>query len=163
MPLVTTLSVRLDYELTKALDLVSPRAQSAFAKALALASGIGANQADKFFIDSRHITGVATDSLDLAGGALTDALGDAFSLGRLKGMLVYARATNPNPIEVRKPASGAPWGTGNVIVRPGGLFTLWALDATSYVVTAGTGDLLEIANTVSGDADYDICLVGASS
>jgi hypothetical protein len=165
MPLATTLSVRLDYDLTKVLDLVSARAQSAFAKALALAHGTGAGQADKLFLDSRLITGAVADSLDMSG-ALLDPLGDPFILARVKGILLYAFAENPNPIELTRPAAGVPFmkAAGDaLIVRPGGLITLWATDATGYVVTSTTADIIDVVNTVGGNANYDVAIVGASA
>jgi hypothetical protein len=48
-------------------------------------------------------------------------------------------------------------------VRPGGLAVLAAPDATAYVVTAGTGDLIDIVNTAAGNVAPEIYLIGASA
>lgn len=49
-------------------------------------------------------------------------------------------------------------------IRPGGALILLAPDATGYAVTAGTGDLLRIANSAgSTSVTYDIILIGATS
>lgn len=167
MALATTITLTISAALTKALDLVSAEGRHAISKQIALASGTGANQADKVFSDSRTIAASATDSLDLAG-ALLDALGDAFTPARIKALYVFAAAANTNNVNVTRPAAnGVPLflaaGDG-IPVRPGGLFVWVAPDATGVAVTAGTGDLIDIVNSGAGTSvTYDILIVGASA
>lgn len=164
MALATSLSVSLAATLTKALDLVTGTAPHSISFPLTLTSGTGANQADKIFSDQRSIS--ANDSLDVAAGGLTDAFGDAFTIARVKLIYVKAASANTQNIQVTRPAAnGVPWlgAAGDfIIVRPGGVFVWAAPDATGVAVTAGTGDLIDIA-PASGTQVYDIVIIGASA
>jgi hypothetical protein len=154
-------------QLTGTGDLVTPVASLTQTKRVALASGVGANQADKVWSDQRPIAASGTDSLDLAG-VLTDVFGAAFTLARIKGLYVAAAAANVNNVNVTRPAAnGVPLflaaGDG-IPVRPGGAFLWVAPDATGVAVTAGTGDLLDIVNSGAGTGvTYDIVIIGASA
>lgn len=152
-----------------ALDLsVTPDAILTYSKAINFVTGTGANQADRVFTDQRTIAASGTDDLDLAG-SLTDALGATITFVRIKGLIVYAATGNTNNVIVGGAASNQfiNWvgGTSHTVtVRPGGLLVLLAGDATSYAVTAGTGDLLRIANSGAGTSVvYDVVLIGASA
>jgi hypothetical protein len=169
MALTTDISLQLVLALTKALDLsVSPEARANVKKAIALATGTGANQADKYWPDQRTILASATDTLDLNGGGLIDPLGDAFAPARIKVVYVFAAAANTNNVNVVRPAAnGVPLflaaGDG-IAVRPGGVFLWVAPDATGVAVTAGTGDLIDLVNSGGGSSvTYDIVIVGASA
>jgi len=167
MTLSSNLVVTLTATLTKALDLLSPEGKLAIQKAIALTSGVGANQADKIFSDQRTITASATDSLDLAG-SLLDAFGDAFTPARIKALYVFAAAANTNNVNVTRPAAnGVPLflaaGDG-IPVRPGGLLVWIAPDATGVPVTATTADLIDLINSAGGTSVvYDIVILGASA
>jgi hypothetical protein len=167
MALSTTIKVDLIATLLKALDLGSATLPLSKQVSIALASGTGANQADKIWHDQRTIAASGTDSLDLAG-VLTDALGDALTFARIKAVLVVAAGANTNNVNVTRPAAnGAPLflaaGDG-IPVRPGGCFLWVASDAAGVVVTAGTGDLLDIVNSGGGTSVvYDIVIIGASA
>lgn len=168
MPLVSTLLVDFTATLTKALDLVTGEAPLRKRVSIPLASGTGADQADKIFSDQRTLTASATEDLDLAGG-LTDAFGDAITFARVKAILIFASAANANNVLVGGAASNqfVNWvsdATDKIVVRPGGVFCLIAKDATGYAVTAGTGDLLRIGNSGAGTSVvYDIVIIGASA
>lgn len=138
----------------------------------ALTTGTGANQADALWCDTRTLAKASSEALDLAGG-LTDAFGTVLTLARVKGLFVAAAAANTSAISVKSTAAGPPttgfsaWlladGDG-VYVRPGGTLLLIAPDATAYAVTAGTGDLLTIANPDADNAaTYTIALIGSTS
>lgn len=127
--------------------------------------GAGANQAQKVFTDTRTLTASSTEDLDLAGG-LTDAFGNVLTLTEVKAIIIKAAAGNTNNVIVGGAASNqfvTPFGAGahTVTVRPGGMLMLVAPDATGYAVTAGTGDLLKIANSAgSTSVTYDILILG---
>jgi|SRR5215831_9447944 len=133
-----------------------------------LVSGTGANQADRLFADTRTIAASGTDPLDVSG-VLVDAIGTTLLFARIKGMIVRAAPGNTNNVLVGGAGSNqfATWlsaATTNIIVRPGGIFTLFAPDATAYAVTAGTGDILQIANSGAGTSvNYDVILIGSSA
>lgn len=131
----------------------------------AFADGTGADQAQKLWTDQRTLTASATEELDLAGG-LTDVFGTALTLTKVKALIIKAAAANTNNVIVGGAASNA-WaaavGAANdtITVRPGGTLVLIAPDSTGYAVTAGTGDLLKIANSAgSTSVTYDIAVLG---
>ncbi|MFG3085125.1 hypothetical protein [Streptomyces parvulus] len=170
MPLSgTMLAVSAFAELTTALDLGVARAPHSLSRKLELASGTGAGKADKVFSDRRTLAASASEDLDLAG-TLVDAFGATITLARVKGIIVAAAAGNTNNV-VLGAASSNPWATllgatHTLTLRPGAFVAVGtgAADATGYAVTAGTGDLLKVANSGgSTSVTYDIHIIGASA
>lgn len=161
-----TLSVLADF--SSGLDLKTAVANLNFTRGSALDSGTGANQGDRVFDDTRTIVASGTDDIDLAG-VLLDAVGAVITFARVKGLFIAAAPGNTNNVIVGNAAANGfiTWvgaATHTVTVRPGGLMALWAPDATAYAVTAGTGDLLRVANGGAGTSvTYDIVIVGASA
>jgi hypothetical protein len=170
MPLTSQLNLSVQAELSALLDLATAQVPLNFTRAVGLANGTGAGQADRIFHDRRTLAASATEDLDLAG-TLTDPFGATITFARIKALLVAAAAGNTNNVIVGGAATNQflTWvgaGTHTVTVRPGGVLALLAggADATGYAVTAGTGDLLRIANSAGGTSvDYDIVLIGASA
>lgn len=169
MPLTSSLTVQLGAALTRVDDIGSTARDDLlwnFAKSLA--NGTGANQADRVWRDQRTLAASANEDLDLAG-ALTDALGGSAVFARVKAIVVRASDANTNNVVVGGAASNqfvGPFGAGThtVAVKPGGIFAVFAADATAWAVTAGTGDLLRIANSAGSTAvTYDIIIIGASA
>lgn len=169
MPLETRLNVSVVADHTAAaLDFAIPAAplQKVFSKLLT--SGTGADQADRIWHDQRTLTASSTENLDLAG-VLTDSFGATVTFARVKLLWIYAAAGNTNNVIVGGEATNG-WATWvgaaahTVTIRPGGLMFLAAPDATAYAVTAGTGDLLKIANSGGGSSvTYDVIVIGASA
>lgn len=167
MALVSKLTIEAVSTLTKTLDLASGTVPLTLKKLFNLADGTGANQADLVFHDTRTLAASATEDLDLSG-ILTDAYGVAISFVRIRGIFVAAASANTNNVLVGGAASNGfiNWVSDvsdKIVVRPNGVFALVAPDATAYVVTGGTGDLLRIGNSGAGTpVSYDIVLIGAS-
>ncbi len=132
-----------------------------------LTSGTGADQADLMFADTRTLAASATENLDLAG-SLTDAFGATLAFAKIKAIIVQAAAANTNDVVVGGAASNAftgPLGGTDptVAARPGGAIVLFA-PATGWTVTAGTGDILKVANSSSGTSvTYSIVIIGTSA
>ena len=168
MPLKTELTIRLRPTLTKVLGGQTLSEMPEFFRALTLLTGVVLNQADKLYYSKPTIAGSATLTLDLIGGGLVDVYGDAFGPARLKVILVNSDlAVCPNTINLVRPATnGAPIflaaGDGEPI-RPGGGKCWWAPDATGVLLTAGTGDLIDLVNTAGGNVQPDVYLIGASA
>lgn len=164
MSLTTTLTVALTAGYSLALDLVTKLANLNQTIPRTLDTGTGLAQADVIFSDTRSTAG--TDSLDMVGGGLLDNLGNVWAPARIKAIIVVAPATNPGNVLLRRPAAnGVPFFTAasdEVPIHPGGVFVLWAPSAAGYVVTAGTGDLIDLAAS-AGTVSYDIYIVGASA
>ncbi|MER7801249.1 hypothetical protein ABTX71_13050 [Streptomyces parvulus] len=170
MPLSgTMLAVSAFAELTTALDLGVARAPHSLSRRLELASGTGAGKADKVFSDRRTLAASASEDLDLTG-TLVDAFGATISMARVKGIIVAAAAGNTNNVVLGNATSNA-WATllgatHTLTLRPGAFVAVGtgAADATGYAVTAGTGDLLKVANSGgSTSVTYDIHIIGASA
>lgn len=162
-----TLSVNFFATLNNALDLQSATSALSYAQSVGMSSGVGANQADKIFSDTRTIAASGTDDLDLAG-VLIDPLGATITMARLKLLIVKAAAANTNNVVMgvgTNPITTILGGTTPTLnIRPGGLLVLAAPDVTGYVVTAATADILRFANSGAGTSvTYDVILVGAST
>lgn len=155
-----------------AVDLGASTAASTYVnqkKDVSLVDGTAAGQGDLMWSDQRTLSASASEDLDLAG-VLTDAFGATVTFVRVKGIYVAAAAANTNNVVVGAASSNA-WATllnaaGTVTLRPGGAFLAVAgvADATGWAVTAGTGDLLKVANSAgSSSVTYDIVVIGASA
>lgn len=167
MTLDSRFTVAAECTLSSALDLATATVPLTLTERIRLASGTGADQADRIFHDRRTLAASASENLDLAG-ALTDALGATLTFARIKAVIIAADAGNSNNVNViREATNGVPLflaaGDG-IPVRPGGVFAWIAPDATAVAVTAGTGDLLSVANSGAGTSvTYDVVIVGASA
>lgn len=168
MSLTSSLRVVLDAVQISNKDLTSVRAPVNYDRTGRLASGTGAGQADVLFTDTRTLAASASETLDLTG-SLVDALGATVTMARVKGIVIAAAAGNTNDVIVGGAASNGfatPFGdpTDKVKVKPGGILALFTPDATAYAVTAGTGDLLQVANGAAGTSvSYDVIIIGASA
>jgi len=153
---------------SNAIDFTTGVAPLARTYQLLYSTGTGANSADRIWHDQRTIAASGTDDLDLAG-VLVDVFGATVTFARIRSIVVQAASANTNNVIIGAAASNqfATWvgaATHTVTVRPGGLFCVANSDATGYAVTAGTGDLLRIANSGAGTSvTYDIILIGASA
>lgn len=163
-----TLAIALNALVDSTIDIGTVRHDIApFSPNYVFADGTGADQIKNIFADTRTLTASANEDLDLAGG-LTNALGQTITFTKIRGILVRAAAGNTNNVIVGGAASNqfvTPFGgtAHTVTVRPGGLLVMVANDATGYAVTAGTGDLLRIANSAgSSSVTYDIVLLGTT-
>jgi hypothetical protein len=82
--------------------------------------------------------------------------------------MVTASSSNTNNVRVTRPASnGVPLflaASDGIDILPGGCF-LWAAPAaTTVTVTAGTGDLINVANSSSGTSvTYSVVIIGTSA
>ncbi|WP_128818022.1 hypothetical protein [Streptomyces sp. S063] len=163
------LAVSAFAEQVNAIELGTSRAPQALSRSVSLGSGTGAGKADRVFSDRRTLAASGTEDLDLAG-VLVDAFGATISFARIKGLVIAAAAGNTNNVVVGAAASN-PWSTllgatHTLTLRPGAFVAVGtgAADATSYAVTASTGDLLKVANSGAGSAvTYDIHIIGASA
>jgi hypothetical protein len=167
MTLNSTVTVSVQANLTSVLDLVTATAPLSTRVNKVLTSGTGANQADLVFSDTRTLAASANEDLDLAG-ALSSAFGSTLTFAKVKLVYIAAASGNTNSVRVTRPASnGVPLflaASDGLDVRPGGVFLWMAPDATAVTVTAGTGDLINVANSSSGTSvTYDVVILGTSA
>lgn len=131
---------------------------------LTITDGTGLNQAQQLWYDQRS-TDNTGETLDFStAGGLTDAFGVAFSLTKIKMVLVVAAAANTTTVVVSRPATN---GAGffdtdgdSTTLRPGGWFLWTAPDATAVTVTNTTDDAIKIAAGTAATITYDIFLMG---
>jgi hypothetical protein len=134
-----------------------------------LVNGTGAGQADMAWWTQSTLAASATETWDFAG-TLRDLLNNLVTLARIKALVVTAAAGNTNNVVVGGGATtlanlfGAT--THTTPVRPGGTVAWFSgsNDATGIVVTSGSADLLQVANSGAGTSvTYTIAVIGASA
>lgn len=137
-----------------------------------LPTGTAVGQADRVFSDTRTVTASTNDDLDLAG-TLTDSFGATVTFAKVKAIFIRsAGAGHPSGANTQNFTVGAAAANGwstlftqtAVTMRPGQLLgaACDATDSTCWAVTAGTGDLLRIANGAGASINYDILIIGTS-
>jgi hypothetical protein len=134
---------------------------------LTFTDGGGANQVSKAWQSvGRSLAASTAENLDLSG-TLADDFGTAVVFAEVKGIFVFAWATNGGNIQVGGHATAAfstifGDATDILILQPGGFFLLGTPSAAGYIVTATTADLLKVENMDGAAAGkYDIFIFGA--
>ena len=125
-------------------------------------SGTGANQANALWQDTRTLAASASETLDL-NASLTDDFGQSVTCTKLRAFIVKAASGNTNNVVVGGGLSTvtALTTTGalqeGLVVRPGGVFIWTFPDSTGGAVTAGSSDVIQVANSAgSTSVTYDI-------
>lgn len=120
------------------------------------------NHADTAFLDERTLASNTTENIDLAG-VLTDAFGTTIANAEAVMIVIKAAAGNTTNLTFFGAASNAFNGplsgtTPKVTLGPGEFF---AFSSTAgWAVTAGTGDILLVANSAGASATYKIAIIG---
>lgn len=168
MALETQIKLRVHALLTGSAGGTQPSGTYDELAAYAWASGTGLNQADLIHrIVNGSIAASANTDLDLAG-SFSGVFGTT-TFARIKAVVLKAPDTNTNNVVMGAAASNAwvgPFGasTHTIACPPGGCIPLFNPTSAGWPVTAGTGDLLRLANSGAGSAvGYSILLIGASA
>lgn len=165
--LAARLTVGASGTYSSAVDLATADQALKYAKNIDLTNGVGLNQADKLFTDTRTVAASTTEDLDVAAGALTDAFGTAFTLAKMKALIVCAASGNTNNVVLGGDINSVPFlstAATTVSIKPGGCFQLVDPSLAAIAVTGGTGDIIQVANGGAGTSvTYDIVIVGTSS
>lgn len=164
----TTVTITGNLTKTPASGLSEPLAQSlARVQKLTFTEGSGASQVNKAWVSIGRSLALSTaENLDLSG-TLTDDLGTAVVFTKVKGIYIFAWATNGGNIQVGGHATAAFLGpfvsaTDILAIQPGGKLLIDSPSVAGYPVTATTADLLKVENMDSGAAGkYDIVIFGA--
>jgi hypothetical protein len=166
MSLTSHLKLTITAQQTAPVDLGAAGQTISDGLDLTLASGTGANQADRIFSDRRSLAASTPENLDLAA-VLTDPFGVAITFATIKAIVIKAAGGNTNDVVVTRPASlGVPLfvaaGDG-IAVKPGGAF-VWVAPGAGVTVTPDTGDLLTVTNGGAGTpVTYDVIVIGTSA
>jgi hypothetical protein len=166
MPQTGEVVVKVSSKLTATQDLSQAQATISKIFAVPLTNGAGINQASNAWSDQRAILTATNEDLDLAGGSLVSALGTALTFTEIKAIIIHALATNTGSITVTRPATnGLPFllaaGDGFTLA-PGGVFAYVNPSDAGIAVTAGTGDLINIANASGATQSYQIIIIGVA-
>jgi len=160
---VSNLALTLRSILSNTVGLANAQASVETGTTRAIASGTGADQANRIYTESAKSIAAAYD-VDLSG-SLVDALGAAFILARLKLILVIAAVANTGNVIIGNDAASPILGFGAIThtwaVPPGGVFLAYAPDATGWPITAVTGDILQFTPS-AGTQVFDFALLGSS-
>jgi hypothetical protein len=165
MPLETTIFGSIFARFSKAQDFASAYWERPKASDIVLLDGIGINQADRVFSDSRTVAASTNDDLDLSG-ALLDPFGVVVTFAKVKAIVIKASAANTTNLTIGNGATPfiGPFGAAahTIQLQPGGEINLVA-PQTGWTVTNATADILRIANAAGATAAYDIDIIGTSA
>ncbi len=163
MSLTADLSFNLLATVATSQDIGTASNRVPYNKTFALTDGTGNGKAQSIWSDQRTITASSNEDLDLAG-SLVDPLGNTITFTKMKTIIVFALAANTNNVEVSVPAANGFVGflsaaSDKAIVTPGGVLLWHSPDGAT--VTAGTGDLINFANSGAGTSvTYDVIFIG---
>jgi hypothetical protein len=121
--------------------------------------------ADALYDDKANLGAAASSEIDLAG-ALVDPAGDVVTFAKVYAIGVFAEKANAHALQVGGAAANAFFGpfkdVTDALSIPAGGCALVANPA-GWPVTAGTGDLLKLANAGGVSAiGYRLVVLGAS-
>lgn len=173
MALSATLVAQLRATQTGSNDFGSQTFAPTMEKILSLTDGTTAGKADILWMDERTVNSASNDDLDLAG-VLSSAFGTTISLAELVAVFIIneSRAGVVNTTNLTVGVGTTPvtpafmGGTTPTFgpIRPGGFLFFGCPDAAGFgTVTAGTADILRIANSSGAAATYQIAIIGRSA
>jgi len=159
-----SIEVNVRAKLMGSADLGNPIAPVALEKIITIAAGTDAlGKADILWADTRTLAASATENLDLAG-ALAGLLGTTITAAEITAIVIAADSGNTNDVVVfgaaSNPFNGPLSGTTpKLTLGPDDLALVTS--KKGWAVTAGTGDIILVANSSSGTAvTYTIVLFG---
>lgn len=166
-------NVRLDVTQTGANDFGGDRFKTTIQKAVTIADGTAAGQADIFWADQRTVNSASNDDIDLSG-SLSDAFGSTVTAAEIVAVLIINEAIDgtANTTDLTIGAAGSnPWegvlgGTTPTIgpLKPGAVLFIGASNAAGIgAVTGGSADVLRVANSAGASATYQIAVLARSA
>ena len=158
------------------------RAQGSTINFSNLATGTGANQADRFWeAIGRTLNSAASEDLDLydlaafdiGAGAGKDALGLAMSNAELVGIRIYNYETSIGNLIVGGKNTGAAFqsifavggtldDTAQLVLKPGALFSLRMRGDPAYAIADSTNHLLTFLAS-GGNCTFDVAFMARSA
>lgn len=168
MSLSTTLKATISARLVGATVFGgAPSYPLSYGKTVTLQTGTTSGKADKLYAAERTLVASDDEDLDLAG-VLLDPLGQTLTFAKIKSLYIEAATGNTNNVLIKPAASNGFLGPFNsaddqIALPPGG-FLFVAAPVAGWAVGAGTGDLLNIANSGgTTGVTYKIIAVGTSA
>lgn len=146
-------------------------AQTPIEALLTMADGTGADQANLIYLAERTVASGANDDIDLAG-VLPDPSGVVQTFARIKTLMIInapkAGGVNTTNLTIgggTNAVTGLLGGTTPTLgpMKPGEVLLRHASVAAGLCpVTAGTADILRVANSAGAAATYQILIIGSS-
>jgi hypothetical protein len=164
--LTTKISVAFQAEYANVSDLGTAVDPIDLQRVIRMPSGTAVGQADRCWQGRHTLAASGSENLDLAGG-LTDEFGNVLTFVKVKGIYVRAADANVNDVIIGGAASNGflgPFGAAahTIAVAPGIMQPLTT--KIGWGVTAGTADILKVANGGAGTSvTYDIVIIGTSA
>jgi hypothetical protein len=156
-------------------DFAPPNFNVTVQDILQFSMGGGSGQANLLFVDERTLASAANDDLDLNGTALQTVYGVNIAATTLVAALIInapklaSAAPNTTNLTIgggTSPVTGLLGGTTPTLgpMKPGEVLLRHASVAAGLcTVTAGTADILRVANSAGAAATYQILIIGASA
>jgi hypothetical protein len=160
----TSIQFVANAQLTNVVGLATASAPVMLQQNTTFLDGTGANQNRVVWSDSRTINASTTEDLDMVGGGLVDPFGVAFAPTKIRGIMIIASSGNTNNVVVGGDANSVPFlstAATTISIKPGGLFVITDPSTAGITVTAGTGDIIQVANSGAGTSvTYQILVIG---
>ncbi|MDA7977505.1 MAG: hypothetical protein MPJ50_01890 [Pirellulales bacterium] len=169
--LAVDLKTSLTWLFTETGDLTAVHDNSALEYSASFADGTAANQADQLWYDKREVAASFHDDLDLTT-LPRNLFGNALTIGfvQVKAiLLVNLSTTSGEVLRVGGAGAGNAFATpfaGDVeaqVEAPPDSPLLLVNRGIGWTVTAGTGDILRVENTVANPVSYHITIIGTSA
>jgi len=123
-------------------------------------SGTAADKADQSYHAAGSLGAGLSITIDVIGGVLEDRFGDSLALARVKVVLVQNLSASG---VLNVAGTNGAVGGGTIPVRAGGILLIAAPDATAYVATSGSADIISITNPGGSAVDYRVLIIGATA
>jgi len=130
-----------------------------------LPQGTSSGSADIVFSDTRTLATNTSEDLDLAAG-VADVFGVTRTFVKVKVLRFRAPSTNSTTLVIgngTNPFQGPFGGGGHSLSLAPGAEILVTAPAAGWTVTAGTGDIIKVANPAGASATYDVDIIGTSA
>lgn len=145
-----------------------PSWADSFDEVLSFADGTSANQCDLAYLAERTVASASNDDIDVRG-VLADALGSTINAAELVAIAIVNKqkngSANTTNLTIGAGSNTVP-GFANALaaLKPGGMFMMVSPDAAGLAtVTAGTGDIIRVANSSGATAKYMVALLARSA
>ncbi len=168
MPQKSIIQIRAAIEMVRTADFENAVHRATIGQETVIPNGTTDGLADLAWVDQGlSIPASGQQLIDLAG-ALIDQLGQAINFARITGLVVRASDANVNDVILGNPGANGFVGwfgaaAHTLAVKPGGTLALIAPRGAGYPVTAGTADILRLANGGAGSAVVlDVGIIGKS-
>lgn len=139
--------------------------------ALTFTNGTGANKCNQLWADTRTLANGASEDIDVYNPATADAVGNAFTIATVKGLIIINNSTTESDtVTIGGKGTTAGWtsflsaNTYTAKITGGATLILMQPGSTGYVAGASTTNhILTVAATAATSLTYTIIIIGATA